>query len=200
MRPDRIEPSVIIPGYVALYFPTIVINVPEHFLNSHTEALTKADTNEKLKGLAQELEHAVLGNDPELVQHLVQAFLALRMKLNPPPKQLELFPINETDDDITKALMELKETIREVDDELLDQLIETPEKYKEFKKKEELVSRVNFTRTFIWIGSLVGIITYMIVQAGDFHWGWWVALAFLVVFNKQIILNDKPQGKDNNEN
>jgi len=198
MTPERIIPSQV-EGFVVLQFPKLVLNVPETFLRDHQLALdTKEDS--ELKELAIEIEIEILKEDPVLISHLVQAFLFIHKRTNPPPEQLDLFPLERGHNKDIDNFIDLKEEAEKLNELLEGYVLDAPKIYKESKKKGDLYDRINLGRGFIWLVSIIGITGYALYNLGEIHWAWYAGLAFLLIFNRKIILDDKPNQENTNEN
>lgn len=199
MEPKEIQP--IADGYVTLIFENIMVNAPSNFLSDLNRAL-KGDP-EELKGIAQEISDTIEeGSDPELVHHLVYSFQAQKAKLFPAPKQLELFkkeelPDNNLPEGIEDLLNDIMQQSEEAQNEILDALISAPEIYKEekarFLKAQEIISRINPVRAFLWASGLLGCSTWILYHWGNNHWSLWAIFVFLLICYRPLVLNDKQE-------
>jgi len=208
MKPLEIIPTGV-EGYVTLIFPSVTLTVPSNLQNDVKLAMT--GKNPGLKDLAEELieeAHKEINPDPELVMHLVYAFMALKLRLFPPPVQLELFDNKLLEDnlppemkEINSALGMLKENTEEANRVILDTLIESPEIYKRLKaerlQKLATQKRMSPFRTFVWGLLVSGIGLYLLNNWETAHWALVISEAFLIIFYKQILF-DTPQGENPN--
>lgn len=207
MKPLEIIPTGV-EGYVTLIFPSVTLTVPSNLQNDVKLAMT--GKNPGLKELAEELieeSNKEVSPDPELVMHLVYAFMALKLKLYPPPVQLELFDEKVIENlppemkELNSALGMLKENTEEANRVILDTLIESPEIYKKLKAErlQRLATqkRMSPFRTFVWGLLVSGIGLYLLGNWETAHWGLVTAEALLILLYKQILF-DAPQGENPN--
>ena len=207
MKPLEIIPTGV-EGYVTLIFPSVTLTVPSNLQNDVKLAMT--GKNPGLKELAEELieeSNKEVSPDPELVMHLVYAFMALKLKLYPPPVQLELFDEKDIENlppemkELNSALGMLKENTEEANRMILDTLIESPEIYKKLKEERlqrmATQKRMSPFRTFVWTVLVAGIGIYLLTNWETAHWGLVTAEALLILLYKQILF-DAPQGENPN--
>ena len=209
MKPLETRPTEV-EGYVTLVYPGVVLTVPTHFQIDLKLALEGERPG--LKDLAEEIIEETEkedNSDPELVMHLIYAFMALKLRLDPPPVQLELFDKETLEETLPPELKELagalqimQKNTQEVNKMVMDGLIEAPEKYK--KEKEELLRKramiksSNPLRTFIWAVLVAGLGIYLILDWENAHWGL-IAAEILLVLCYKIILFDDPKGENLND-
>jgi hypothetical protein len=207
MTPLETLPALI-PGHITLVFPTVILTVPFTFINDVKLAAKGEDP--ELKSIAEEIieetskeTHA----DPNLITHLVHAFMAMKMKLNPPPVQLDLFDDEEFIQDLPpeiKNIEGLMDVIRDNADEMnkeaLEKLIAAPKEYREEKEKARAIMAslgvFNPLRGLTWLALVTGLGLWLGFNWADAHWGLVAAEVLLLIFYKQILF-DHP-GENNN--
>jgi hypothetical protein len=206
MKPLEIRPTKM-EGYITLIYPEVMLTVPSTFPNDLKFALE--GENPGLKELAEEIVEETekeSDGDPDLVMHLIYAFMALKIRLCPPPVQLELFDKETLQEDLPPEMEELNEALKvlrknteDTNEMIMDKLIEAPEKYKkekaEFIRKMAMARSMNPLRTLIWTALVVGLGLYLIFNWGNAHWGLITAEVLLVMCSK-IILFDDPKGEN----
>ena len=127
--------------------------------------------------------------------------MAMKVKLNPPPIQLDLWEdeefLQDLPPDITQALGVIRENTDEMNKMALDSLIEAPAKYKEEREKRRSLGPMNPLRTLTWTALVVGLGLYLGFNWEEAHWGLVATEGLLFLFYKQILFDD-PQGENHN--
>ncbi len=186
-------------GHITLVFPTVILTVPTSFLRDVKLAVD--GENLDLKNLAEEIvqETAKDGDaDPNLITHLVHAFMALKIKTNPPPVQLDLWPdeefLRDLPPDLSKAMDAIRGQAEELNKLTLDKLIEAPAKYKEGRARRRTIGTMNPLRTLTWAALVAGLGIYLGLNWEAAHWGLVATEGLLLLLYKPILF-DHPTGE-----
>jgi hypothetical protein len=198
MTPLETLPAML-PGHITLVFPTVILTVPMSFISDVKSAAM--GENLGLKNLAEEIIQETKKDDdadPNLITHLVHAFMAMKMKMNPPPIQLDLWPdeefLQDLPPDLNNAMTVIREKAEEFNKLAIDNLIEAPARYKEERKRRRTIGTMNPFRTFTWVALVAGLGLYLGFNWEAAHWGL-VATEGLLLFFYKPILFDHPQGE-----
>jgi hypothetical protein len=195
------------PDFVRVNFPTLGVIMSKKFiweLNKAGEGELKAP----LPFLAKEVYDACYGDNAELANTLIIVFTSVKMRLYPPPEQLQLFekdPVIEAAEARREEIFGPRESeIERMYEESIQEIIQNPEKSIQILKDRVEVLRENhpaFRRIsiggipqidwkylLIWLGGW-GLLLYNWNDFAEGPMGWirWAIGAFLILFSSKII-------------